>query len=380
MLDLRGVFDGEIGDIYVYEALRTFGIQLISVFIPIHIAAQGFNFKYVFGFLIISYTTSVILSLPLSYVIAKKGFKKALLVSYIFLLPALLLIRSNLNFEVIAVSAVLYSVAKILHGLAYESEFAVASHDSKRDSESGRMIGLPNIARVLGPLAGGFILSFAGFNMLVATSILFFLTSVIVIFRTQDHRDPLDYSLRQLISENITGSVPVFFFRGICNIAAVTVFALFVYYFVGGTVDVGIVSAIDNLGVILTALISGKLASRLGEGKLILAGTVLSSAIHFSRIIVSSPVEATLVSGLGGIFFMVYYVPLFSKYAEAAEDEDVLEFYALKKVFFKAGQLATVLVILLVGLEYGLQTGFTAAFAIAGVSSLFMMHFSEKDW
>ncbi|WEL23792.1 hypothetical protein [Candidatus Nanohalovita haloferacivicina] len=373
--------DKEINDIYLYEVLRTFGMDLIGLFIPIYIISQGFGFEYALGFLMIEQLTGIVLSLPVSHIIARIGFKHSLALSYIFLLPALLLIRSTpLTLTVIAGSSIIYGIGKTLHSVSIDSEFAVDSHSKKRDSESSKMLGLPNISRILAPVTGGVILNQLGFSFLVSTSIAFFLLSAVVLFRSEDHRDPLDYDIKDVVKQNYAKTFPVFFFRGILNSAAVTAFALFTFFFIGSEIDAGAVAAIDNIGLLAVALISGKLSQRFGRAKIITAGLLSSSAIHFLRTIVSTPAQALAVSGIGGVVFMMYEVPLFSDFADVAEDEDVLEFYTVKRIIFKAGQITTIGLITGIGLHSGLKQGFQAAFILAGLVSASSILWTRKDW
>lgn len=371
----------QVNQLYIYEALRNFGMDLISIFIPIYIVSQGLGFHYALGFLLVEQLVSITLSLPVSYIIARIGFKHSLILSYIFLLPALLLIRSGaLTAEVIIVSAVIYSLGKIFHGLSLHSEFAVDSHGGDRDSESSKMLGLPNISRFLAPVAGGYILNLFGFNMLVSTSILFFTLSALIILKSEDHRDPLEYSIKSVIKDNYSKTFPVFFARGILNITAVTGFALFTYFYIGNEVDAGFVAAIDNLGLLITALVSGRLAQKFTRKHIILLGFLGSALIHFSRAIVATPVQALAVSGIGGLVFMFYEVPLFSDYADLAEKEDILEFYTVKRIIFKTGQLATIAVIVGFGIINGLKQGFQAGFVLAGLTSVALTLWTRKDW
>ncbi|MFQ3274938.1 MAG: hypothetical protein ACI9LV_000670 [Candidatus Nanohaloarchaea archaeon] len=375
------ILDKQVNQIYLYETFRTFGMDLIGLFIPIYILSQGLGFQYALGFLIVEQLVSLVLSLPVSYLIARIGFKHSLIISYIFLLPALLVLRTGqITGQIIVFSAVIYSLGKILHGLALNSEFAVDSHQKKRDSESSRMLGLPNISRFLAPVSGGYILNMAGFNILVSTSILFFTISAGILLISKDHRDPLKYNFKDIVKNNYSKTFPVFFARGILNITAVTGFALFTFFFIGNEVDAGLVAAIDNLGLLITAIISGKLSSRFGRKHLILFGFIGSALIHFSRGLATTPTQAVAISGLGGLVFMFYEVPLFSDYADLAEKEDVLEFYTAKRMLFKAGQLLTLAIIVGVGITTSLKQGFQTAFILAGLTSASLVLLTREDW
>lgn len=88
---LRKFFnENEVDQVFAYEMLQKFAFGLISIFIPIYIAQQtGFQMAiYYIGGVSFFFMLSAI---PVSYIIARIGFKHSLVTSYIFYLPALLI-------------------------------------------------------------------------------------------------------------------------------------------------------------------------------------------------------------------------------------------------------------------------------------------------
>jgi hypothetical protein len=102
----------------------------------------------------------LLVSVPISYVISRIGFKHSLIASYVFYLPAFLVIRvfSLSNSLVIAV-ATFIGLGKAFHWIALHSEFAVDSEEDVRGSSSGKMVGLPLLARSAAPLIGGAVMA-----------------------------------------------------------------------------------------------------------------------------------------------------------------------------------------------------------------------------
>lgn len=90
------------------------------------------------------------------------------------------------------------------------------------------------------------------------------------------------------------------------------------------------------------------------------------------------PLEAFAVSFVGGIFFQIYHVPVYRKFADTAEDEDVLEFYTLRKIFVSFGNILTVSTLLTGYLLFDLWTGFAMTFLLAAFSTFAMNIFTRK--
>ncbi len=59
-------------------------MDLISLFIPIYILSQGFGFEYAIGFMLIEQLTSITFSIPVSYLIARIGFKHSSILPIFF--------------------------------------------------------------------------------------------------------------------------------------------------------------------------------------------------------------------------------------------------------------------------------------------------------
>lgn len=361
----------EIGQIYLYELLQKMSLGLIGIFIPIFIATNGLNLAWAFGFLVIQSLSFMVLAVPVSYIIAKIGFKHSLVVSYLFYLPGLAGFQVfDLTPMLVTGSAVLIALGKAFHWIALHSEFAVDSHRSSREKQTGRMLGFPRIARALAPVTGGAIMAVYGFHALVSASVFFLVLSAVPLMASKDHRDPLDYSLKSLVDRKHLVFGSLFFLRGVSSATGKYLFPIFVFTVIGGTFNAGAVSSLTNLGSMLLALFLGRVASRnRNESLMIVVGAVSSGILFVLRGFVSTPFEAFYISLSAGLLFMIYFIPVFSDQADAAEDEDVLEFFAFREVFLGLGRITVLgagLYLVLAGDSLG---GLRLAFYLAGLAT-----------
>ncbi|MFB6182625.1 MAG: hypothetical protein ABEI78_01030 [Candidatus Nanohaloarchaea archaeon] len=145
MLDL--IRNKDINQIYAYEMLQKFAFSLIGIFIPIYIASLNKPVQWVFMYIIAGSSSFLISSFPVSYIISKIGFKHSLLASYIFYLPAFIVLRVlTPTFNLIIMVAIFLGIGKAFHWISLHSEFALDSEESKRSEESSKLIGLPKIS------------------------------------------------------------------------------------------------------------------------------------------------------------------------------------------------------------------------------------------
>lgn len=369
----------EINQIFIYELLKNFALSLIGVFIPIYILSEGLTVYHAGLFIVLSGITGILLSYPVSRIVSRVGFKHGLVASYFFIIPGLIMIRSfELDILVITVSSIAYNIGRVIHNICLNSEFAVDSDKDTRGSDSGKMLSLPSISRVIAPFLGGVVFASLGFDSLLLIALGFLLASVIPLVFSRDHRDPMEYSFIDIVRKEHLRTIPLFVIRGIQAVTAVSVFGLFIYTQVGGALEVGWARALDSLGFVVTGLFTGKVIEKYGDRVAVLTGTAGAGLIHLARSLVALPAEAFTISFLGGIFFQIYHVPVYRKFADTAEDEDVLEFYTLRKMFVSVGNILTVFTLVTGYLLFDLWTGFTMTFVLAAVSTFSMSFFTRK--
>lgn len=363
----------ELDNLLIYELLKNFGISLIGVFIPIYILSEGRGLYEASLFIVISGIAGVALSYPISKIISRIGFKHALIGSYFFLIPGILAIRTfELSILTISASSLLYNIGRITHNIGLNSEFAVDSEEESRSKDSGKMLSFPSISRIIAPLTGGIIFAGFGFTSLMFITVFILLLSVLPLIFSKEHRDPMEYDIKKLFEEEYLKTVPLFIIRGIQAVTAVAIFGMFIYLVVGGSIDVGGARALDSLGFVLTGLLVGKYTGKIRKEKFVTAGCIGAAIIMFLRGFITAPIQAFFISFAGGIFFQIYHVPIYSSFADKAEDTEILEFYTLRKIFVSLGNILVVLTLTTFYLLYDLQTGFKATFFLGGLSTLAM--------
>lgn len=369
----------EVDQIYLYEFLQRFVVSLIGIFIPIQIVSAGLSYNLAFMYLIVLASAFAISVVPLSFLISRIGFKHGLIASYAFYIPAFVLLRFYDITPTIAVSvAVVYAIAQALHWLSLNSEFAVDSSDGERSDESGKMIGLPRLAGAIAPLTGGVIMATFGFPMLVSVALVFLVLSIIPLLMSGDHRDPLDYSVKDIWDKEHRKFAGLFLLRGADIGAAVYLFPLFVFLVIGGEVSAGGARTVEGIGAVLMALITGKLSQKYGRLKMIVAGLLAITLAHFARTMVATTTHVVMLSFFAGLAFMVYYVPLYSIYADIAEDEDILEFYALRDIFLNIGKLILYAIVLGVSIYTdSFKQGLSAGFLYTGLCTFGLLGYSK---
>lgn len=370
--------DNVIDQIYAYEMLQKFAFSLIGIFIPIYIIAENAPIEWAFLYLIGYNVVFSSLSLPVSYIIAKIGFKHSLLLSYLFYVPAFLAIRGfGLTVHLIAAVAVLIGLGKTFHWLALHAEFAVDSTESTRGKASGRLLGLPKISKAIAPFLGGVIMAYYGFPMLAGVAIFFMILSAYPLLASKDHRDPRNYDLRQLLTREYGLFASFFFLRGTAIASAAYLFPIYIYFILGNTVDVGSVGSLASLGSVAFALFIGKMTDNVERKHMVFIGALASAAFFGLRAYVNTQLEAFILSFIAGLMFMVYYVPVYSFLADRAEDKEVLEFYAFRELFLGVGRIFTFGLAWIASWYYGIVSGLKLAFFMTAIATILIAFYTR---
>ncbi|MFB6115878.1 MAG: MFS transporter [Candidatus Nanosalina sp.] len=367
----------EVDQVFAYEMLQKFAFSLISIFIPIYIAREAglvLALQYVGGVSLFFAAAAI----PVSWIIARIGFKHSLVVSYVFYLPSLLAFQLvergtiPLDFKLVMASGFLLALGKAFHWIALHSEFATDSSEDERGKDSGRLLGLPRISKAVAPFAGGVIMASLGFGGLVSVTVVFLLLSVLPLMASSDHRDPKPYSLKSILTRKHLRYGALFYLRGLGIAAGYYLFPLFVATVVskgGGEVNAGLVSSLANIGMAAFTILLGAKADQVDTKEMVFAGAVLSGALFVARGLVITPTQAFIVSLTAGPAFMMYYVPIYSELANAAEDEDVLEFYAFREVVLGVSRVMLYGFTAYAFLAWGMEAAFRYTFYITGVAT-----------
>lgn len=272
---LETVLGRDINQIFLYELLKNFALSLIGVFIPIYILSQGLTVYHAALFIVLSGVSGILFSYPVSRIVSRIGFKHGFVTSYLFIVPGLILIRSfELDIYVIVGSSLAYNIGRVIHNICLNSEFAVDSDEDTRGTDSGKMLSLPSISRIIAPFLGGVVFASLGFDSLLLIALAFLLASILPLLASKDHRDPMNYSFMSILRKEHLRTVPLFVIRGIQAVTAVSVFGLFIYTQVGGALEVGWARALDSLGFVVTGLFTGKVIERYGGRTAVLTGTL----------------------------------------------------------------------------------------------------------
>ncbi|MFB6182488.1 MAG: MFS transporter, partial [Candidatus Nanohaloarchaea archaeon] len=375
MLD---IFEDRVNRLTGYKALHGFALGLVGIFIPIFIAQQGFSASTVFSFLLADVASFTFFALPVGWLVSKIGVRNSLLSSsLLYILVFILLQTISLNFTVIYSVAVLIGLAKAFNWIPVNSEFTAGSEEDDRGRNYGKLEGIPKILSPFAPLIGALIMTKLGFSFLVAFSLFFAIGSVMPLLFGDGTKNP-DFQIENKPDLSNRDLWALYYLDGFATTAYVFIFPLFIYYVIGGTVNVGSVKTLMGIGAGIFSLTIGNLSDRIEQKNLLLAGAIASSLIYLAVPSLNDIYLAFGLSFVAGLTYTVYTVPLISIVADIAEKKNLLGFYSTREIFQGIGKISVVGLIVYIISSYSIDLAFKTTFYLAALSVLALAGMSRK--
>ncbi|MFB6212981.1 MAG: MFS transporter [Candidatus Nanohaloarchaea archaeon] len=361
-----------------YKALHGFAVGLISIFIPVYLSQAGFSPTVVFSFLLADVATFAAVSLPAGYAVSRIGMRYSLLTSSLLYVTAFAALQSFTTTLALAYGvAALIGFAKAFHWIPVNAEFTAGSERERRGEKYGRLEALPSLLGPFAPLLGGAILKFLGFGTLVAVSVAFALASVLPLLPGKNILSP-DFDISGLASTEQLDLWALYFLDGFATTAYVFLFPLFIYYVIGGALNLGGVKTVAGIGAALFALGTGNLSDRVGKTRLVSAGAAASALTYLLVPFIQTRSVAFTLSFFAGLTYMFYTIPLVSMIADIAEDENLLGFFSVREVFQGFGKIAVVAVTVTMLVQGSMADAFRVTFYLASASVLLLALVARK--
>ncbi|MBR9704538.1 MFS transporter [Candidatus Pacearchaeota archaeon] len=360
-------------NLYVNQLIRSFGFSLIAIFIPIYLLTLDYSLNSVLGYLLLYYTVLFVFT-PISLILSKKmGYKIMMLINIPVAIGYLLLLTLLGKVDIpIYVIAAIGGIEAAFYWMPLSGIFVRSSHKEKRGTQFSKHIALGKISGLLGPLMGGLIAAFLGFNILLYLASLFILLSAIPILKLDNIKPRSKLSLSGIY--RLSKSNKNYFIGSISNniISEVEgiIWPIFVFVILGNLVSVGLIGTLVAVGTVAFTLFIGKISDNKGANHLLKIGGLLYAILWILRIYIDFPLFLYIISIFAGFLFLVIEVP-FQRitYNKAAEEKDMDEFILFKELPAFLGRALIFIILIL------LPSKFFVSFFIAILASLFFVFF-----
>lgn len=375
----------EINELFITNALRTFAISTISIFIPIFLYQKGYSMIDICLYLITWVIIAILANYNVLKFISKHGIKHAIALS-IPIIVAFFLVLYNIDtlrqflgdYVTLYLLAILKAVQAAFFFMGFHLEFAKFCKKESSTKQLGIMNATATILSIIGPLVGAMVISWYGFNTMFFIIIVVLALSVVPLFFSKDTSEMFEVDFRKIIKSFGKHNSWPFFAEGVRSMAAMYFWPL-LFYFVIQTIEaIGGVYTISRLMVALLTIYVGKKATDLNRKKILKAGAYLHSFTLFTRVFVKTVLTITFVQGVGGISWAMLHLPFHTIFYNNSKKKGIAYMTFYREVFLQAGRLAAVLVLLLMLLVFSVEVALIVS-VIIGALSVFVMMMIEEE-
>lgn len=373
----------EMSELYAARFLRMVSQNMVGVFVAVFIYQKGYSLASIMVIIGVYYILRAIISFFSAYYIAWVSPKRAILVSNIFAIPALVALTTidEFTFASVVVFFVCQAFAITIYTIASDMQFS----SLKSDEAGGRELGVLHIMEKVGtgvaPMIGGFVAYWFGPEYTMWVAAILSIVSAFPLFMTPEkirrkqrvmYRGMPWSQLRpQFFSYSILGADQVVSGATWSLFAAIAVFSITsnaVY------AELGVAFSVSLIVSVIVSHIFGKVIDKRRGRELMLSGILMNSAVHISRCFISTPAGVITTNATNEIGTSAYQMPYLRSYIDTADNLPGyrVAYISMMSVFFCVGaallSFITAAAVVWLGMLYGLMTSFVCmAIATYGV-------------
>jgi len=196
-----------------------------------------------------------------------------------------------------------------LFWFSYHTDFSKFSKRKSRGKQVGAAKIVVALASVLGPIAGGLILTFFGFKVLFILVSFLLIASTFPLFMSKEVHEPLEFSFKGFFKKQKIKNVLAYMGNGIESRIGTIIWPLFVFIFIFSEeyVSLGALSSVALSFSVLSTFIISKF-SDLNLKNLIKGGGIFNSIVWFAKSFVVTPVQVFIADAFYGISATSMYI------------------------------------------------------------------------
>ena len=359
----------ELNELYISVAIKSFALSMISIFIPIFLLKLNYSLTSVLIFYAILNATHALFIIPATKISSKYGFKHSILYSIPILIIFYLALFTLEQFNwPIYLLAVIFGISNSLFWMGYHVDFSKFSDKENRGKEVGMTKIVSLIFHVLGPVIGGLILTFIGFEALFATVSVLLIASAIPLFFSKDIHESIPFSIKGIFKGQKIKDTLAFAGHGIESGISSVIWPIFIFFTIlNNFTTLGLVSSLSILLSLVFVFIVAKFSDI--HRKLVLKiGALLNTIIWGVKFFVKTTFQVFIVDSFYGISQTLISIPFDALSYDKANKSNIVKFIMFREMTVQAGRVTLFLIMTVIAT-------LTVSFFFGGGASLLYLLF-----
>lgn len=345
----------EMGRIVWAHTFSTFGMFMVTIFVPIFLLRSGYSLTNVLLYLAMLGLFSIPLQFVAGHIVSRIRGNHAMALSLLFQIVFFLLLLTLLSHHwPLWLLAIFWAAYRSIYWMAFNANFSKA----RAHKRSGRQVSLVQVIRVLAtglaPALGGILASEFGINVVYGIAIGLQVVAGLPLLTGSEvsKQRPFRPSLlkyRKIIRDLLANAS-----NAITSMGESIIWPILVSTLVPSYAGIGILSSVLAISAIGVSVYVGRREESRGAKRYLKEGVTLASVMDVLRLVAQNAAHVFGINFFGGIGNSLYYTPFITRYYEHADEEPRLEYIAAMETAHEVGW----------GLFFLVLTGLSLVFSI----------------
>jgi hypothetical protein len=266
----------------------------------------------------------------------------------------------------------LFGINNAFFWLGFHVDFAKFSDTKNRGKALGTAEALGSLFYAAGPVSGGLILAFFGFNTLLVVATIALLLSVVPLFFSGDVHEPITFSIKKLFQDQSIRDFLAFVGKGVELWAWGVIWPVFIFFTIlNSYTSLGLLASFSLVFTVLAAIAVGKY-SDINRRLMLRIGAVLTSVAWMVRFFVTTTLQVFLIEAFYGASQIMAYIPLDALTYDKANQGNRLEYITFREIVIHLGGATFFAVMFFIA---NFSDNLMVGFGLASIGALLMTLF-----
>ena len=330
----------KIEELYIHISIRALALSMISIFVPIYLLKLDYTLASVFIFYALLNGVHALFIVPAAKIASRIGYKRVIFFSTPFLIVFYLLLYTlELYHWPLFLLAIIFGISQSLFWMGYHTSLTKFTDKNFRGEE----ISFANVFRsffgVIGPLIGGLVLVFIGFKFLFVLVSLLLFVSTIPLFLSKDIYEPINFSARQIFTNQRIKNYFSFIGHGIETGLGTVIWPIYIFFTIlNNFTMLGLVTSLSLLFSLIVTLVIGRL-SDVRRRLVLRIGAFLNAVIWAVKTFVRTTFQVFIIDSFYGITRTAISISFDALTYDKANKSRVVEFIIFREIFIQFGRV-----------------------------------------
>ncbi len=370
----------ELNQFYLSIILISFGIALISIFIPIYLYKIGYTIYSIILFYALISFFFLIFSQLCTKIISKIGSKHSMLLSTPFVILFFLSLNFITKYPILFYVAPLFdALHRIFYWYGHHTFFFLNSDKGKRGKEISITHILSLLTLTIAPFIGG-LLATKSITLLIFTGSFFIIISSLPLLLTKENYTPKNFTLKNIIldikSKQEKKDLISFAGYAIESIIEITIWPIYLIIILVTYTKTGLIVSLTTAISLMGLYIAGKISKRKKRKKIIKIFTLIHFIAWILRIFASTQLRLIFIETYKKFTNKLVIIPWTAQVYQLEEKRDFFRFIVFEHMTF---HLTRFIILPILALIFYINFyPFIITFILAGIASLGYMFINKK--